>query len=275
MVSTETPVSDGEAGASKPFDAFVSYSHADKRYALRIQRFLESARLPRSRGPSRGRLKVFRDDTDIRAARLDAELANALARSRALIVCCSPRAANADWVRQEIELFLKQGGERPIVPVLVEGDAATAIPSGIASYRYVDARGAWKFGWLRPAARGELLRAVAAIAGEDLRTFIPWDRRRRRRRLAAVVLRSPGQPCRMDRTMGLDRVRLHHRAGRSAWGRSRVSQDRSALPCCAGRSFACRHSHCRYVASGFLASAFPAPLHRRSRFRRVACVRNE
>ena len=186
MVSTEKPVSNGEAGASKPFDAFVSYSHADKRYALRIQRFLESARLPRSRGALRRRLKVFRDDTDIRAARLDAELASALARSRALIVCCSPRAANADWVRQEIELFLKQGGERPIVPVLVEGDAATAIPSGIASYRYVDARGAWKFGWLRPAARDELLRAVAVIAGEDLRTLVPWDRRRRRRRLAAA-----------------------------------------------------------------------------------------
>jgi hypothetical protein len=186
MVSTGKPASNGEAGASEPFDAFVSYSHADKRYGLRIQRFLESARLPRSRGASRRRLKVFRDDTDIRAAQLDTELGAALARSRALVVCCSPRASQADWVRQEIELFLKQGAERPIVPVLVDGEPAAAIPATIASYRYVDVRGAWKFGWLRPAARDELLRAVAIIAGEDLRTFIPWDRRRRRRRFAAA-----------------------------------------------------------------------------------------
>jgi hypothetical protein len=188
MVAPEQPLAGNEAGAGEPFDAFVSYSHADKRYALRIQRFLESVRLPRSRGASRRRLKVFRDDTDIRAARLDAELGGALARSRALVVCCSPRAADADWVRQEIELFRGQTAERPIVPVLVEGDPPTAIPASIASYRYVDARGAWKLGWLHPAARDELLRAVAIIAGEDLRTLIPWDRRRRRRHVAAAAV---------------------------------------------------------------------------------------
>jgi hypothetical protein len=90
-------------------------------------------------------------------------------------------------VRQEIELFSREDAGRPIVPVLVEGEPASAIPRSIATHRYVDARGAWKFGWLRPAARDDLLRAVAAIAGEDLRSFIPWDRRRRRRRFAAVA----------------------------------------------------------------------------------------
>ena len=185
MVLPKQPVDESKADESERFDAFISYSHADKFYARRIQRFLETARLPRVRGAPRRRLRVFRDDTDIRAARLDAELGAALARSRALVVCCSPRAVQADWVRQEIELFLQQDGKRPIIPVLVDGAPDAALPAGVAGHRYVDARGAWRLGWLRPAARDELLRAVAAIAGEDLRSLIPWDRRRRRRLLAA------------------------------------------------------------------------------------------
>ena len=187
MVSPAQPIKESAASESERFDAFISYSHADKVQARRLQHFLETVRLPRARGAPRRRLRVFRDDTDIRAAQLDAELGAALARSRALVVCCSPRAVHADWVRQEIELFLQQNDERPIIPVLVDGDPAEALPPALAEHRYVDARGAWRLGWLRPAARDELLRAVAAIADEDLRSLIPWDRRRRRRRLAALA----------------------------------------------------------------------------------------
>lgn len=170
------------AGGRQDFDAFVSYSHADKAAARRIQRFLEQHPLPRAPGTPHRRLRVFRDDTDIRAAALTQELGAALARSRALILCASPDALRSTWVQQELELFLEQDRNRPILPVLVGGNAATALPAQLAGadIRHVDARGAWRFGFLRGSARDELLRVVAALAGEDLRAFIPWDRRRRR-----------------------------------------------------------------------------------------------
>lgn len=175
-------------GADLPdFDAFVSYSHADKPAARRIQRFIEQQALPKRQGTARRRLRVFRDDTDIRAAELTQELGAALARSRALVLCASPEAARSSWVQQEIDLFLEQDRSRPVIPILVAGDATTALPSSLANaeIRRVDARGAWRFGWLRSSARDELLRVVATLAGEDLRAFIPWDRRRRRRIIAA------------------------------------------------------------------------------------------
>lgn len=171
------------------FDAFVSYSHADKAAARRIQRFIEQQALPKRPGTARRRLRVFRDDTDIRAAELTQELGAALARSRALVVCASPEAARSSWVQQEIDLFLEQDPGRPVLPILVAGDAATALPPRLADaqIRRADARGGWRFGWLRRSARDELLRVVATLAGEDLRAFIPWDRRRRRRMVAAGV----------------------------------------------------------------------------------------
>lgn len=177
------------AAARPDFDAFVSYSHADKAAARRIQRFIEQQALPKRQGTARRRLRVFRDDTDIRAAELTQELGAALARSRALVVCASPEAARSAWVQQEIDLFLEQDPSRPVLPILVAGDATTALPPRLASaeIRRVDARSAWRFGWLRSSARDELLRVVATLAGEDLRAFIPWDRRRRRRMVAAGV----------------------------------------------------------------------------------------
>lgn len=170
------------------FDAFVSYSHADKGAARRIQRFIERHPLPHPPGTPRRRLRVYRDDTDIRAAALTQELGAALARSRALILCVSPAAAQSTWVQQELDLFLEQDRNRPVLPVLLAGDA-TALPARLAGadIRHVDARSAWRLGFLRGSSRDELLRIVATLAGEDLRTLIPWDRRRRRNMIAVCA----------------------------------------------------------------------------------------
>lgn len=177
------------AGDRPDFDAFVSYSHADKTIARRIQRFLEHHPLPTGPGAAPRRLRVFRDDTDIRAAQLTQELGAALARSGALVLCASPEAARSAWVQQELDLFLQQDGSRAVLPILVAGEPAGALPARLANaeIRHVDARGAWRYGWLSGTARDELLRVVASLAGEDLRAFIPWDRRRRRRWIAAGV----------------------------------------------------------------------------------------
>jgi hypothetical protein len=197
---------------SPDFDAFISYNHADKTQARRIQRFLETATLPAHAGTPRRRLRVHRHDTDIRAAGPSAEIEAVLARCRALVVCCSPRAASAEWVGKEIDAFVAQDPTRPVIPVIVAGDPASALPPRLvaADYRYVDLSRGWVLGFLRPKARDELARVVAAVAGEDLRTFIPWDRRRRRRlvvawagALAVAVTASLFVP--FERTRALDR----------------------------------------------------------------------
>ena len=63
--------------SARPFRAFVSYSHADAAFAARLQRRLESYRLPRRLadkveplpGQAQGRIgPVFRDRADLSAA---------------------------------------------------------------------------------------------------------------------------------------------------------------------------------------------------------------
>ena len=130
---------------SPRFDAFISYSHEDEIAARRIQRFLESYKLPRGLISGGNRLWVFRDATDIRTGSLSDELNAALDGSRALIVCCSPAAAASRWVAQEIERFSQPEPVRPIVPVLLKEDPAAAIPERLQTleHRYADLRSAW------------------------------------------------------------------------------------------------------------------------------------
>jgi len=167
------------------YDAFLSYSHADGRAARRVQRYLERYRLP----GGRARLRIFRDDTDLRAGSLPSELEEALARSRALIVCCSPAAADARWVDQEIETFRAQNAERPVLLLLIAGSIENVVPPALrgSEPRYSDLRHAWWLGWMRPRAQIELVRALAALARLELRDLIPWDRRRRRRNALAAA----------------------------------------------------------------------------------------
>jgi len=165
------------------YDAFITYSHADGRAAGRVQAFLERYRLPGGR-----RLRVYLDRTDIRSGDLGAEIRGALDGAGALILCCSAAAARSEWVARETAAFLA-GPSRPAAIVLVADDPPASIPEAFRhrELRYTDLRRAWRFGVLRPAARTELVRLVATVAGEELRTLIPWDRRRQVRRLAAAI----------------------------------------------------------------------------------------
>ncbi len=176
-----------KAGAFR-YDAFISYSHADKDAAARLQHLLEGYRLPAGTLPGSNRLRVFRDTTDIRSGDLRNELKTALAESRVLVVCCSHAAADSRWVAEEIAEFRRQGEDRPIAVILLSGSIPEALPGPLrdVEHRYSDLRRGWRLGMLRPDARVEVIRVIALVAGLELRTLIPWDRRRRRQRLAAV-----------------------------------------------------------------------------------------
>ena len=124
----------------KPFRyrAYISYSHADEVWAAWLQRALESYRVPArlsasSRGAPQPRriAPVFRDREDLSSASsLTESLVEALRNSEALIVVCSPAAATSRWVNEEIRQFRSQGGDRPVLCMVVDGEPSAAPGKG-------------------------------------------------------------------------------------------------------------------------------------------------
>lgn len=106
--------------------AFISYSHHDTKWGKRIQRKLESYRMPTTLCSKYGwECKpinpIFFAPTDIQIGGLTAELQDRLRDSRNLIVVCSPHSAQSKWVGEEIEYFHKLGRSNNIHFFIIDG----------------------------------------------------------------------------------------------------------------------------------------------------------
>lgn len=196
-------------GVAARYWAFLSYSHADRRVAKRLHRALENYRIPQrlvgGSGPQgtipRRVAPIFRDRDELDASgRIGTAVEAALAGSRALIVLCSPAAAQSAWVDAEIAAFERNHPERPVLCVLLAGEpsaahtpGATARPclpptlrprfgsgAGIADTApiAVDLR-AHGDGWRRG-----IQKLVAALAGVALDQLVQRDAHRRHLRMA-------------------------------------------------------------------------------------------
>jgi hypothetical protein len=118
--------------------AFISYSHRDEEWAQWLHKELETYRVPRRLvgretplGPVPRRLfPVFRDREELPgSADLGGNISGALARSRTLIVVCSPRSAASRWVNEEIKTFKALGREDRVLCLIVGGEPnATDFP---------------------------------------------------------------------------------------------------------------------------------------------------
>ena len=114
------------------YKAFISYSHADVKWAKWLHRTLETYRTPKrllSLKTEQGeaiptRLSpIFRDREELSSSHdLSESIRVALEQSENLIVICSPKAAASKWVNQEIESFKKQGRQQHIYYLIVAGD---------------------------------------------------------------------------------------------------------------------------------------------------------
>ncbi len=111
------------------YDAFISYSHHDLKWGRWLQRRLENYRPPLEQGEKpRPHLRVFRDQTDLAGAELQASLKEALEASGYLIVICSPASAASRWVNEEILCFQRMGRADRILPFIVEGEPGSDVP---------------------------------------------------------------------------------------------------------------------------------------------------
>jgi WD40 repeat protein len=110
--------------------AFISYSHADKRWAGWLRKRLEgyhipkkiAACLPCDETVRKRHFHIFRDrDESAAAQNLPVILQTALGASRYLIVICSSDAARSWWVNEEVRYFKSLGRKKRVFCLLVGG----------------------------------------------------------------------------------------------------------------------------------------------------------
>ena len=111
--------------------AFITYSHRDKQWGDWLHRSLETYRVPKRLvgQPNRDGVRprrlfpVFRDREELQvSADLSSRVHEALAKSRYLVVICSPNSAKSLWVNQEIKFFKSLGREDRVLTLIVSGE---------------------------------------------------------------------------------------------------------------------------------------------------------
>ena len=201
-----------QPGTCEPQDyeyaAFISYRHAprDIEVATTVQKAIESYRLPRNvathAGLQAGRKlgRVFRDEDELPAAHsLPDYIMGALARSRTLVVVCSPDTAQSMWVPHEVRTFAELHGRERIFAVLAAGDELSNIPMLLKEKTVLDAQGIPRVipteplaADLRPEsanrASAEKLRVIASVAGCGFDELRQRERARKRKTVATAAV---------------------------------------------------------------------------------------
>ena len=199
-----TPSPKGATPDDFKYWAFISYSSQDAAWAAWLHRKLERYRLPkrlRGRstryGPVPARLyPSFRDREELpTSSNLSATITEALRASRALVVICSPDAADSKWVDQEVRTFRDLGRGDRISCFVVRGspDAKPGAPERCFCPALTGPRD--DPGSDEPLAAdarrdgdgksGAFLKLVAGLVGVDYGEL--RDRERSRRRARAVA----------------------------------------------------------------------------------------
>lgn len=169
--------------ANTQYKAFISYNHADARWAQRIHRALERYRVPTrlvaEHGLAGNRLHpVFRDRDELSSSSsLSDAIQAALQASENLIVVCSPAAAKSRWVDEEIKVFKALGRGDRIFCLIVDGDPGTCFPPALVDDEPLGAD-------VRPQADGPnnaKLKLVAGMLGIPFGDLKDREQRRRAR----------------------------------------------------------------------------------------------
>ena len=116
------------------YDAFISYRHLpiDGWAAEKVHKTLETYQLPKALAKKIGKkgiTRIFQDKEElVTSGDLANELDYALRRSRYLILICSSKTIESDWVMHEVQTFKELGRQYQILILLVEGEPEQTIP---------------------------------------------------------------------------------------------------------------------------------------------------
>ena len=122
------------------YRAFLSYTHADRRWAEWLHRRLENFKLDSSlasrlRGnglPIDSLRPIFRDRDDFSGGdSLSERTVEILDSSAALLVLCSSVSATRPVVNEEVRLFRFRHPDRPVIPVIIEGNPPDNFPPAL------------------------------------------------------------------------------------------------------------------------------------------------
>ncbi|MEO7240740.1 MAG: toll/interleukin-1 receptor domain-containing protein, partial [Sphingomicrobium sp.] len=209
------PAPDEAARSEAPrrYCAFLSYSHADEKHADWLHRCLEKFRVPKAlvgRGTPRGIIPpslgtVFRDRQELAASSdLGGSIRGALEQSRALIVLCSPTAAQSRWTNEEVRAFKQINPDAPVLAAILAGEPFASEIAGReaeecfppALRERFDAAGLATGERAEPTAadlregrdgrRMGLLKLVAGLLGVGLDELVQRETQRRQKRLAIL-----------------------------------------------------------------------------------------
>jgi len=165
------------------YKAFISYNHADARWAQWIHRALERYRVPArllaDHGLASNRLHpIFRDRDELStSSSLNGAILAALQASDNLVVVCSPAAAKSRWVNEEIKAFKALGRGDRIFCLIVDGNAGGFFPPALADDEPLGAD-------VRPQADGKhnaKLKIIAGLLGVPFGDLKDREQRRRAR----------------------------------------------------------------------------------------------
>lgn len=132
-------MSDPSSGSDFTYRAFISYSHADKAWADWLHKALETYQVPShlvgkrtAAGVIPRRLHpIFRDREELASSTdLGHTINEALAKSEALIVICSPRSAQSRWVNEEVLAFKRLGRAERTFCLIVDGEPTASDTPG-------------------------------------------------------------------------------------------------------------------------------------------------
>lgn len=212
--------------AAPHYRVFLSYSHADTRWANRLMRQLEGYRVSRRFhgrkapiGDVGPRLApVFRDREELATTSdLGESIRLALRESATLVVICSPASARSRWVQEEILMFKRLHSEDRVFAFIVAGEPKIAgaaddcFSPALRSRLGNDGRHSTQPAEVvaadaRPHADGPKLafvRLVAGLLGVGFDELRQRELQRRNRRLT-IIAAAAG--CGMAVTLGLAAV---------------------------------------------------------------------
>ncbi|ANP45692.1 toll/interleukin-1 receptor domain-containing protein [Candidatus Viadribacter manganicus] len=187
------------------FVAFISYAHADQRFAKKLHTALEQYRIPAAlRSGARCREdggigRLFRDDDELGAGdSLGAALEGAIDESANMIVIASPASATSKWVDKEVRRFKRRQDGSKVLAVIVAGSpgANTSEECFCPSLKVqIDGNGEPTTILDEPLApnaskepfRKLVVRLVAALSGLDFDVLWQRNARRQRGRMMALA----------------------------------------------------------------------------------------